>query len=85
MVMEGRRSRSVDGLLVTFRAVSYSHAQITHARKNWALLQDFELASHWPGSGPNVGDDLFLVLNILEHLLGVVAVHPLFAAVVIIV
>lgn len=44
--------------------------------KRW-LLQDFEFAPHWPGPSPNIGDDLLLVLNVLEHLLWIIAVHPL--------
>lgn len=48
-----------------------------HADGNGAVLKDFELASHGPGSRPDVGDDLLLVLDVLKHLLRVVTLHTL--------
>lgn len=54
------------------------HSEVTEQTiKLRGVLENFELASHWPGSGPNVGDDLLLVLNVLEHFFWVIAVHPL--------
>ncbi len=49
---------------------------IQQGQVNNGVLKDFKLASHWPGSGPNVRNDLLLVLNVLEHLLWIIAVHP---------
>lgn len=55
---------------------SHVTSQIQREQTNNRVLKDFKLASHWPWSGPNVGNDLFLVLNVLKHLLWIIAVHP---------